>query len=123
MSTPYFRHSMRYYADAMVPKLLIALALALGAVPAAAADAAYPPGSRIGLVPPPGMVTSKSFFGYEDPENNAAIILLALPAQAYADLDKSVTADALKRQGVTLETREDVPLSIGTAFLVTGQQD
>src|SRR5262249_33856868 len=83
---------------------------------------AYPPGSRIGLAPPAGMVTSKNFFGYEDPSNNAAIILLALPAQAYADLDKSVTADALKRQGVTLETREDVPLSIGKAFLVTGHQ-
>src|SRR5262249_30562635 len=40
-----------------------------------------------------------------------------------ADLDKSVTADTLKRQGVTLETREDVPLSIGKAFLVTGHQE
>ena len=106
---------MRYYADAMVPKLLIVLALALGAVPAAAADAAYPPGSRIGLVPPPGMVTSKSFFGYEDPENNAAIILLALPAQAYADLDRSVSADTLNQQGLTFETREAMPLSTGEA--------
>src|SRR5262245_9613974 len=108
---------------AMILRLLTILALALGSLPAIAADAAYPPGSRIGLAPPAGMVTSKSFFGYEDPDNNAAIILLALPAQAYPDLDKSVTADALKRQGVTLETREDVPLSIGKAFLVTGHQE
>ena len=107
----------------MILRLLILLALALGTSPALAADATYPPGSRIGLAPPAGMVTSKSFFGYEDPNTNAAIILLALPAQAYADLDKSVTADALKRQGVTLETREDVPLSIGKAFLVTGHQE
>src|SRR4030095_13949355 len=104
----------------MLPRLLILLALALGAVPAAAGDAAYPPGSRIGLAPPPGMVTSKSFFGYEDPDNHAAIVLLALPPQAYADLDKSVTAEALKRQGVTFETREDLPLSTGKAFLVLG---
>ena len=108
---------------AMILRLLTVLALALGATQARAADTAYPPGSRIGLAPPAGMVTSKSFFGYEDPNTNAAIILLALPAQAYADLDKSVTADALKRQGVTLETREDVPLSIGKAFLVTGHQE
>jgi hypothetical protein len=108
---------------AMILRLIIVLALALGASPAAAADAAYPPGSRIGLAPPPGMVTSKSFFGYEDPDNNAAIILLALPAQAYADLDQSVTADALKRQGVTFETREAMPLSIGNAFLVLGHQE
>ena len=92
---------------AMILRLLTVLALALATSPALAADAAYPPGSRIGLAPPDGMVTSKSFFGYEDPNNNAAIILLALPPQAYADLDKSVTADALKRQGVTLEARAD----------------
>jgi hypothetical protein len=108
---------------AMILRLLIVLALALGTSPALAADATYPPGSRIGLAPPAGMVTSKSFFGYEDPDNNAAIILLALPAQAYPDLDKSVTADALKRQGVTLEAREDVTLAVGKAFLVTGHQE
>src|SRR5438128_11600983 len=107
----------------MVLRLLIVLALTLGISPALAADATYPPGSRIGLAPPDGMVTSKSFFGYEDPNNNAAIILLPRPAQAYADLDKSVTADTLKRQGVTLETREDVPLAVGKAFLVTAHQE
>jgi hypothetical protein len=47
------------------------------------------PGSRIGLTPPSGMVMSKSFFGYEDPEHNAAIILVALPVQAYSDLSNS----------------------------------
>jgi hypothetical protein len=108
---------------AMILRLLTVLALALGASLAAAAETAYPPGSRIKLTPPPGMATSKTFFGYEDPDNNAAIILLALPAQAYAELDKSVTADALKRQGVTFETREAMPLSTGDAFLVLGHQD
>jgi hypothetical protein len=107
----------------MLPRLLIVLALVLGALPAAAADATYPPGSRIGLVPPPGMVTSKTFFGYEDPTNNAAIILLALPAQAFSDLEKSITADALKQQGLTFETREAMPLSTGRAFLVLGHQE
>jgi hypothetical protein len=103
--------------------MLIVFALAVGTVPAAATDAAYPPGSRIGLAPPPGMVVSKNFFGYEDAENNAAIILLALPPQAYADLDKSISADALKQQGLTFETREDMPLSTGKAFLVLGHHE
>jgi hypothetical protein len=107
----------------MIQRLIIVLVLALRTVPTVAADAEYPPGSRIGLVPPPGMVTSKNFFGYEDPDNNAAIILLALPPQAYADLDKSVTADALKRQGMTFETRETMPLATGKAFLVLGYQE
>jgi hypothetical protein len=107
----------------MLPRFLIVLALVLGALPAAAADAAYPPGSRIGLAPPPGMVTSRSFFGYEDPNNNAAIILLALPAKAFSDLEKSITADALKQQGLTFETREAMPLSTGKAFLVLGHHE
>jgi len=112
----------RYYSD-MIAGLLILAMLAFGVGPAAAGEAAYPPGSRIGLAPPPGMVTSKSFFGYEDPDNNAAIVLLALPPQAYADLDKSVTADALKRQGLTFETREALPLSTGKAFLILAHHD
>lgn len=108
----------------MVPRIiLIVFALAVGVMPAAAADVVYPPGSRIGLAPPQGMVTSKNFFGYEDAENNAAIIVLALPPQAYADLDKSVTADALKQQGLTFETREEMPLSTGKAFLVVGHHE
>jgi hypothetical protein len=38
-------------------------------------------------------------------------------------LEKSITADALKQQGLTFETREAMPLSTGKAFLVLGQQE
>jgi hypothetical protein len=106
-----------------IRQFLIVFALMLGASPASAAEVAYPPGSRIGLAPPAGFVTSKSFFGFEDASNNVAIILVALPAEAYTDLDKTLTADTLKRQGLTLESREAVPLSIGKAFLVIGRQE
>lgn len=97
--------------------------LALGALPATAAELNYPPGSRIGLAPPPGLVLSKTFFGYEDPSNSVAMMLVALPPQAYADLDASVTAETLKRQGVTVESREALPLPSGKAFLVVGRQE
>lgn len=97
--------------------------LALGALPATAAEVNYPPGSRIGLAPPPGLVPSKTFFGYEDPSNSVAMMLVALPPQAYADLDASVTAETLKRQGVTVESREALPLPSGKAFLVVGRQE
>jgi len=53
----------------------------------------------------------------------ATMVLVALPPQAYADLDASVTADALKRQGVTIEAREALPLPSGKAFLVVGRQE
>jgi hypothetical protein len=75
--------------------LLVLFMLALGALPATAAELNYPPGSRVGLAPPPGLVPSKAFFGYEDPSNSVAMMLVALPPQAYADLDASVTAETL----------------------------
>ena len=103
--------------------LLVLFMLALGALPATAAEINYPPGSRIGLAPPPGLVPSKTFFGYEDPSNSVAMMLVALPPQAYADLDASVTAETLKRQGVTMESREALPLPSGKAFLVVGRQE
>jgi hypothetical protein len=101
--------------------VLVALALEMG--PARSADLAYPPGSRIGLAAPAGMVESKGFFGFEDRQNSVAIILVALPPEAFTDLDKTVTADALKRQGVALESREAMPFGAGKAFLVIGQQE
>jgi hypothetical protein len=107
---------------ASIRSLLIFFALALTPALALAAEVVYPPGSRIGLAPPPGLVPSRSFFGYDDPDNKVAIILLALPVEAYAELDKTVGAESLKRQGVTLETREAMPLSTGKAFLAIGHQ-
>jgi hypothetical protein len=103
--------------------LLVLLSFALGGDRADTADLVYPPGSRLGLVPPAGMTTSTNFFGFEDPNTNAAIILVSLPVQAYAELERSVSAEVLKREGVTLEKRETISLSTGKAFLVIGRQE
>ena len=54
--------------------LLALFMLALAALPASAAEPTYPPGSRIGLAPPAGLVPSKTFFGYEDLNNSVAMI-------------------------------------------------
>ena len=67
----------------LIQRLLLCLALALAASPTRATDVVYPPGSRIGLVPPSGVVTSKNFFGYEDAARNVGIIL-ATPNQMHA---------------------------------------
>jgi hypothetical protein len=97
--------------------------LALLAHPAAAADVVYPTGSSIGLVPPPGLTMSHGFFGFEDRTRNVAIVIAALPAAAYGAVDKTLTAEILKKQGVMLETREDFPLSLGKAILAIGRQE
>jgi hypothetical protein len=102
--------------------LLVLIAVAL-ATPATAADVVYPTGSRIGLVPPPNMVPSTHFFGFEDSDNKVALIIIPLPPQAYGEIARSTEPDALLRQGVTMETREEVTLSFGKAALITGRQE
>src|SRR6202795_5079754 len=100
--------------------LFTLLALAL---PAHADDVVYPPGSRIGLVPPPGLHASTSFPGFEDRTKNVALLLGALPPEAYAELEKSGSAEGLKKLGATLEKRELLTLPIGKALLVIGRQE
>jgi hypothetical protein len=99
-----------------------ALTAIVSATPAWAADAIFPPGSRIGLVPPPGMVPSDAFDGFADPAKDAAILITILPAAAYAQFQKTMDADVLKKQGVSLEKREPIKLDIGNGFLFIGRQ-
>ncbi len=94
----------------------------LFAIPARAADPIFPTGSHIGLVPPPGMVMSKKFPGFEDPANDAIMIFATLPAAAYAEMEKSPVPEELKAQGVTVAKRAPIELNVGKGFLVTGNQ-
>jgi hypothetical protein len=99
--------------------------LPAGAAPPAAASAAapvFPIGSRIGLVPPAGMTRSKTFLGFVDLDANAGVVVNALPAAASADLKKSLSDEVLKKQGITVDKRETLPLAIGKGDLVIGTQ-
>jgi hypothetical protein len=98
------------------------LLIVLVAAPAQAADVLYPAGSRIGLAPPPGMTASRSFAGFEDRENRAALVIVTLPGAAFSDIEKSTTVEPLQKQGVTQDTREDVTHPLGKAFLILGHQ-
>jgi hypothetical protein len=91
-------------------------------VPAIAADPIFPSGSRIGIVPLAGMVQSRNFVGFEDPQKNAAILFTTLPAKAYDSLDKSMVPEAMKRDGVDVDKREPIQLGIGKGFLLSGTQ-
>jgi outer membrane biosynthesis protein TonB len=106
-------------AGAGLALLLLSLVLA---TPSRAAEPAFPPGSRIGLVPPTGMVISDAFAGFADPEKNAAILIATLPAAAYSQLDKTLDTEELRKQGISLEKREPMRLDAGKGFLLTGRQ-
>jgi hypothetical protein len=48
--------------------------------------------------------------------------LFNLPPQAYADIEKSMTAEAFKAQGITEEKRENLTLPSGKGVLVIGSE-
>lgn len=103
--------------------LLAGLAFFVSAPSASAADPTYPIASLVGMVPPNGMVVSKNFPGFEDVDNDAVILLTAQPPTVYEDIKKTLDPDALKKQGITVEKQEDLPLSFGTGTLVTGKAE
>jgi hypothetical protein len=105
-----------------LPMLALCAALVLLAptrgAPAQGADVLYPLGSRLGLVPPSGMALSPAFPGFEDTKNNVFIRLVPMPGPAYSDIEKSMTNEGLKKQGMTVEKREKITLPGGTKGLL-----
>lgn len=101
---------------------ILALAVAVGSA-VQAAEAVFPLGSRIGLVPPAGMVPSTTFQGFEDRDRNVALLLSELPPDAFQAMEKAFTVDALKAKGVEAERREDVAIKDGQGFIVVAHQD
>lgn len=99
-----------------------AVAFALLSVTAHAQDAVFPPGSRIGLVPPVGMKPSRGMAGFQNPETGSALALVEMPADAYPNLAAGFSEEALRAQGFTLKTRETVKVGGTDGLLVTGEQ-
>lgn len=94
----------------MLRTITFFVVLAVSAGAAAAADPVFPLGSRMGFVPPPGFVPSKNFPGFESPDTKSLMMMAALPPQAYPDMEKSISPEALKGQGVVEEKRENLSL-------------
>jgi hypothetical protein len=102
--------------------MLMALLVLMPPKGAAAADVIFPAGSRLGLVPPLGMVPSRTFQGFEEPGTKTAILLTTLPADAYEQLAKSMVPETMKKEGIEVERREAVELPAGKGFVLTGRQ-
>jgi hypothetical protein len=102
--------------------LAAALSMVAGIAETSAAEATFPTGSRLGLVPPAAMVESHAFKGFQDPSTNATILLTTLPAAAYEQFDKSMVPDAMKKQGITVERRAPIELAGGKGFVLSGRE-
>ena len=99
------------------------LAAALTGPSAYAADPMFPLGLRIGFVPPPGFEISQRFPGFVNPETRSSIAVAALPPQAFAEIEASMTTDVIKQQGMTEDKRETLALAKGKALLVMGTEE
>jgi hypothetical protein len=69
------------------------------------------------------MAVSKNFPGFEDVNNDSVILLAAPPPTAYEEIKKTLDSDFLKKQGITVEKREDLSLGFGTGTLVIAKAE
>lgn len=106
----------------LLSAVVLAASVLAAPILARAAEPVFPRGSAIGLVPPPGMVESPAFAGFEDRTHNASLLIVDMPAEAYDQIEAGFTDAALASKGITLEKREAFPLKGGKALLLTGTQ-
>ena len=114
---------MHLFSPTVHRVLLGVLALLMLAAPARAADPVFPVNSRVGLVAPAGFTPSTKFPGFENPQASAAILLVELPGDAFADVEKGFTDEALKARGMTVQLREPLTFKDGKGFFVSGPQE
>jgi hypothetical protein len=111
----------------MMSRTLFAAAMALPLVAAAgpgrAADAVFPLASHIGLVAPATMKPSQAFRGFEDSAAKASILILEIPTQAFAGVEKQLSPEALKKEGMVEDKRETVTIGSAKGLLLAGVQE
>lgn len=106
--------------------MLRVVALLLFVVTAGAACTAelvFPPGSRIGLVPPDDMTLSRGLSGFRNPKSGAAILVVEMPTEAFPGLAAGFSDEALKAQGFSLKRRATPTIGGVSSILVTGEQN
>lgn len=100
---------------------LAALTIAIG--PAFAADPVFPTNSRVGMVPPVGFTPASRFVGFENVSANAAILISSMPAEAYPELEKNLTDEALTKGGLKITVREPITLKDGKGVFIAGPRE
>jgi hypothetical protein len=105
--------------------LVRAFALVCALLPSVsfAAELVFPPGSRIGLVPPPGMTAATSFQGFEDRANDAVLVVTELSSQSAERVAEDFHPERMKAGGLTPISRELIPLADGDGMLVVAHQE
>ncbi len=95
-------------------RLLSALALLVTlASPAVAAEAVFPPGVRVGMVPLVGLSRAKTFIGFETEDESVKVLVAELPPEAYGEVMNAFKANPAGTGGIKPESIET---AAGTAY-------
>jgi hypothetical protein len=92
------------------------LALLLLLAPAKAADAVFPPGARVGLVPADGLTVAKEFLGFETEDKKVKVGIAEIPAAAFTAVDTAVKEGKAPPTGAKPEKFET---AAGSAYITT----
>jgi hypothetical protein len=96
---------------------LAALALLVAtALPALAADAVYPPGLRLGMVPLVGLSTAKTFPGFESEDGSVKVLITELPPAAYGEVVGAFNANPAGNNGIK---PDKIETQAGLAYFTT----
>jgi hypothetical protein len=102
--------------------LFVLLVSALFGSFSSAAEPVFPPGSRIGLTPPGGMVQSPAFQGFEDRARGAMLILSESSGQSFVKVEKEFSPERMQASGMEPIARETIALPSGPALIVGARQ-
>ena len=87
----------------------------------ATAEPVFVPGSRVGLVPPPGFVPSDTFTGFIDVGVSGSILIVEMPAEAYDEVS-GLSDAAWASKEITGLSRMAVRIDGVPAVLLKGRQ-
>jgi hypothetical protein len=88
----------------MLRQLATLLVLVSSVLPAHAADAVFPPGLRVGMVPLIGLSAAKGFPGFESEDQSVKVLVTELPADAYGEVSNAFKSNPNGAGGVKPET-------------------
>ncbi len=101
------------------------LAVALWMASAAwalAADVVFPAGSRIGMIPPRGMVPSQASAGFEDTGRQVLIAITELSPQVFDRIAREFSVEQLRADGFAVDSHEPAAVADARGFLVAARQ-
>ena len=88
-------------------RLLSAVALLVTITsPALAAEAVFPPGVRVGMIPLVGLSRAKAFIGFETEDESVKVLVAELPPEAYGEVMNAFKANPTGTGGIKPESIE-----------------